>query len=169
MNLTGDWRQGLDRWSREDVAEYLRGGRNNWSTASGPMQEVVYYSTSRMSDADLLAIATYLKSLPPAAVASHAWPPGAGPMRAGAAIFADTCAACHKADASGNPGLFPPLAGNASVQAQGCDDVDPHPPCRLALGADAGQADAARNAGLRLEDERRGDRRRRHFRPQQLG
>ncbi|HEX5184273.1 MAG TPA: cytochrome c [Allosphingosinicella sp.] len=118
VNLTGDPRQGLARWSREDVAEYLRGGRNAWSTASGAMQEVVYYSTSRMSDADLLAIATYLKDLPPGAPATRVRPPRPGRMEAGAAIFADTCAACHKADGSGNPGLFPPLAGNASVQAK---------------------------------------------------
>ncbi|HEX4739479.1 MAG TPA: cytochrome c [Allosphingosinicella sp.] len=118
VNLTEDPRQGLARWSREDVAEYLRAGRNGWSTASGPMQEVIYYSTSRMSDADLLAIATYLKDLPPAAPAVHATPPGAAQMQAGAAIFADTCAGCHKANGEGNPGLFPPLAGNASVQSK---------------------------------------------------
>lgn len=118
VNLTGHPRQGLASWSREDIAEYLRSGRNAHATASGSMQEVVYYSTSRMSDSDLLAIATYLKDLPPAAPRMRPRLAKAGQMQAGAAIFADTCAACHGSNGQGIPRIFPPLAGNASVQAK---------------------------------------------------
>jgi mono/diheme cytochrome c family protein len=57
---------GLKSWSVEDIAEYLSSGRNGKSHAKGPMAEVVVASTSKMSDADVRAIAVYLKDLPAA-------------------------------------------------------------------------------------------------------
>ena len=65
-----------------------------------------------MTDADLTAIATYLKSLAGPGVL-----PAAGgrfrlrpEMTAGGAIYADACSACHGRDGKGVPYLFP-LAG----------------------------------------------------------
>jgi mono/diheme cytochrome c family protein len=81
------------------------------------MQEVVYLSTSRMSDSDLAAIATYLKTLPAHEV-KGVKPPSEAAMRAGQAIFADTCAACHGSNGEGQPRHFPPLVGDAAVQAR---------------------------------------------------
>ncbi|MDB5693131.1 MAG: alcohol dehydrogenase [Alphaproteobacteria bacterium] len=118
VNLTGDPRQGLAGWDKADIAEYLRSGRNSYAAASGSMQEVIYESTSRMSDADLMAIATYLKDLPPGAPKPGGWAPTEAAMRGGAAIFADACAACHVADGSGVPRFFPPLRGDASLQSK---------------------------------------------------
>src|ERR1700738_3969977 len=60
-------RSGLKSWSVDDIVEYLQSGRNGKSHADGLMAEVVVNSTSKMSDADLRAIATYLKDLPPGA------------------------------------------------------------------------------------------------------
>lgn len=114
-DLSGDARIGLGRWSAADVVEYLRTGRNAHSNAAGPMAEVVSYSTSLMSDADLQAIATYLKSLP-ASPASGSAAPDPAAMRAGGAIFADACTACHLAGGSGQARLFPPLPGSAVAQ-----------------------------------------------------
>ena len=62
-NLTGNRRTGLGNWSQADIVEFLRTGRNAHSDAAGSMAEVVSYSTSLLSDGDLDAIATYLKSL----------------------------------------------------------------------------------------------------------
>jgi mono/diheme cytochrome c family protein len=118
LDLTGDPRKGLASWSNGDLVEYLRSGRNAHAAASGPMQEVIYYSTSRMSNSDLAAIATYLKQLPPRRHLKGFAPPGEGAMRAGAAIYTDTCAACHGEHGEGQPRTFPPLAGDASVQAR---------------------------------------------------
>jgi mono/diheme cytochrome c family protein len=56
---------GLKSWSVEDIVEYLQSGRNGKSHAGGPMAELVVNSTSKMSDADVRAIAVYLKDLPP--------------------------------------------------------------------------------------------------------
>ena len=118
LDLTEDPRKGLASWSNGDVVEFLRSGRNARAAASGAMQEVIYYSTSRMSDSDLAAIATYLKQLPPRRRMKGFAPPSEEAIRAGAAIYADTCSACHGDNGDGQPRTFPPLAGDASVQAR---------------------------------------------------
>jgi len=114
-DLTGNPRTGLGRWSAADIVAYLKTGRNARSNAAGQMAEVVSYSTSLMSQSDLAAIATYLKSLAPRPdTASPA--PAAAAMRAGGAIYADACTACHLAGGRGQPGMFPPIAGSAVAQ-----------------------------------------------------
>jgi mono/diheme cytochrome c family protein len=118
LDLTEDPRPGLAGWSNGDIVEFLRSGRNPRAAASGSMQEVIYYSTSRMSDSDLAAIATYLKQLPPPRHVKGFNPPDEAAMRAGEAIYTDTCAACHGANGEGQPRTFPPLAADASVQAR---------------------------------------------------
>lgn len=118
LNLTGNSPDGLASWDKADVVEYLRSGRNARASASGSMQDVIYYSTSRMSDADLAAIATYLKQLPPGGRGESVTAPSAEAMRAGEAIYVDTCSACHGPNGEGQVRYFPPLAGSAPVQAR---------------------------------------------------
>ena len=118
VNITGAGRDGLASWSQVDLVEYLRTGRNARASASGSMQEVVYESTSRMSDADLAAIATYLRTIPGSGAAPDAGAPDAAALRAGEAIYLDACAACHKSNGEGAPRLFPPLKGSASLQSK---------------------------------------------------
>jgi mono/diheme cytochrome c family protein len=82
------------------------------------MAEEVALSSSRMSDADLAGIATYLKDQPPRtdAVAPLA---GSDPaMTAGAAIYRDACSGCHAIDGKGVPELFPALASSSSVRSE---------------------------------------------------
>jgi mono/diheme cytochrome c family protein len=122
-DLSGEPRAGLASWSAGDIDEYLKSGRNVRATASGSMQEVIALSTSRMTDGDRTAIAAYLKSLPPAAPAQPASAPDPAAMRAGEAIFADVCSACHLAQGTGQPRLFPPLAGDASLQGRDATTV----------------------------------------------
>ena len=72
------------------------------------MAEVVAYSTSKLTDADLRAIATYLKDVP--ALRRQSPPPPAQDdktMAAGRAIYRDSCAACHQADGKGVPRHVP--------------------------------------------------------------
>ncbi len=55
------------KWSAEDIAEYLKSGFTpNYDTAGGSMVDVIE-NTSRLEDVDRMAIADYLKSVPPAA------------------------------------------------------------------------------------------------------
>jgi mono/diheme cytochrome c family protein len=56
--------QGLNSWSVEDITGYLQSGRNAKKQAGRVMSEVVTNSTSKMSEGDVRAIATYLKDLP---------------------------------------------------------------------------------------------------------
>jgi mono/diheme cytochrome c family protein len=114
-DLTGNRRVGLGGWNDAALRDFLRRGLNNHSAASGEMGEVVAFSTSRMSDEDLNAVVSYLRGIPPS--------PDVEPktadsnmMKAGGAIWQDSCSACHRADGSGVPGYFPPLKANPNVQ-----------------------------------------------------
>lgn len=81
------------------------------------MAEVVRNSTSHLTDADLAAMAEYLKSIPPNS-SLRTGKPVPDPARAQAAtLYMDHCGACHQAGGRGMPGVFPPLAGNPVVIA----------------------------------------------------
>src|SRR5262245_7265246 len=68
-NITPDKATGIGAWSEEDLAEYLAtGNKPDGDVASGLMEEVIYGTTAGYKDlskADRLAIARYLKSIPP--------------------------------------------------------------------------------------------------------
>lgn len=116
-NITDDARLGIGKWSVADIVTYLRTGRNATSIASGPMAEVVAYSTSQMPDADLHAIATYLKERGAAGSAAPTPLAASDPkMQTGAAIYTDTCSACHRRTGAGVVNMFPRLANNPIVQ-----------------------------------------------------
>ena len=116
-NITDSACDGLSEWSVDDIKAYLKSGHNRVAGATGPMAEEIAFGSSRMSDADLAAIAAYLKSLDGnASGASGGAPPG-GQMRAGEAIYRDVCSACHGIDEKGVAGLYPDLALAPSVRA----------------------------------------------------
>jgi len=114
-DLTANSRTGLGAWSAEDIAEYLKTGRNARAGAGGPMADVITYSTSLMNDADRRAIAVYLKSQAASPDKSPS-APDADAMKRGAEIYSDACSSCHFEDGVGQPGLFPPLGKNAMLQ-----------------------------------------------------
>jgi mono/diheme cytochrome c family protein len=118
-DISTDPRKGVGGWSKDDLVQYLKTGANRWTLASGPMADAVTHSMSRMTDDDISAIATYLKDSGVAVAASRAAPIAANDnaMRAGEAIYKDSCAACHRATGSGEAHLFPRLAGSALVQS----------------------------------------------------
>jgi mono/diheme cytochrome c family protein len=117
-DLTQDARAGLADWTDLDIVEYLKYGRNARATASGSMEEVIVYSTSLMQDADLHAIAVYLKDQAPRGDTQKTSQPDAAAMLAGQAIFQDECSACHRAEGGGVPRFFPPLSGDSSLQSR---------------------------------------------------
>jgi mono/diheme cytochrome c family protein len=146
-DITNDARLGLGAWSKEDLISYLRSGHNRITAATGPMGEVVTLSTAHMTDADLSAIATYLKSLPgrsggavaperntPATAAIKATyaaaplPINSPASAAGAAIYRDQCAACHGLDGRGVAELFPSVAESSMVRSD-----DPTTSIRIVL------------------------------------
>jgi len=118
-DITSNPRKGIGGWSRDDLVQYLKNGTNEWTLASEPVAEAVSRSTSRMTDDDIVAIATYLKDGDEGGASSKPEPLAAttNAMRAGAAIYKDSCAACHKDSGKGEANLFPRLAGSALVQS----------------------------------------------------
>ena len=141
--LDGAGRSGLKSWSADDIVEYLQSGRNAKSHADGPMAEVVLNSTSRMSEGDLRAIAVYLKDLPPGAPEPVAAPPVPAQMADGEKLYRSACIACHEADGSGAPRIYPPLPGNANLQS-----ADPASALRITLdGAETITTPRAPNKG----------------------
>jgi mono/diheme cytochrome c family protein len=118
-NITNDDHAGLGKWSVEDIVLYLKTGQTATTLASGPMKDVIENSTSKMSDADLKAMAVYLKERGAAGTAAPTpMPASDARMVAGQAIYTDTCSACHTADGGGIAHIFPKLAGSV-IATQG--------------------------------------------------
>lgn len=123
-DLTGNVKNGLGSWSKEDIVQFLKTGRTDSNAAFGPMTEAIEKSTQYLDTADLNAIATYLKSLPAA-------DPQAKPVSAtdtttaklikgelsqpGSLVYMNSCSGCHRIDGKGYAKTFPSLAGNTAV------------------------------------------------------
>jgi len=137
-NLTASPRDGLGQWTRAETIQYLKTGLNQHSRAAGSMQEVVMDSTSKMTDPDIAAIATYLKSLPAAPVETPKTPSTAD-MQAGQIIFVQRCSACHTAPDQPHPRDYPLLAHNTMVQAR-------NPTSVLAVILDGAESASTANA-----------------------
>jgi mono/diheme cytochrome c family protein len=141
--LDGAERSGLKSWSVDDIVEYLQSGRNGRSHAGKLMAEVVVNSTSLMSDADVRAIAVYLKGLPAGVHEPAVAAPPPAQMADGAKLYARDCIACHEADGTGAPRIYPPLPSNANLQS-----ADPSSTLRIILdGAQTVTTPRAPNAG----------------------
>ncbi len=117
-SLAGEQRAGLGGWSAAEIVEYLKTGSNAHAVTAGPMNEVIADSTSRFTDADLEAVAVYLKSLPPRHDEAKVAAIDRRALERGQGIFTDQCAACHMHDGGGIPDVFPPLMGSSAIQAR---------------------------------------------------
>jgi len=114
--ITSAQPRGVGGWRATEIVTYLKTGWNSRGVATGPMAEVVEHSTSQMTDADLSAIAVYLKDVPAAQAAPATALAASDPaMVAGAKLFQNNCVGCHGADGRGEHLMFPPLAGNATL------------------------------------------------------
>lgn len=117
---------GVADWPLGDVVALLRDGVSPQATVMGPMAEVVAGSTQHLPEADLRAMATFLKALPQ----DRAAPPAAEPANAltlklGREVYGQHCADCHGEQGQGvplsgrtGPGAplaYPALAGNRAV------------------------------------------------------
>ena len=116
---------GLAVGASKDIVAFLKTGKTARTVAYGPMAEVVENSTSKMSDADLMSVATYLKSLsaPKAANASSKSVPPAGKT-----IYNDACSACHQKNGEGVPKAVPESQRRCSRSVGKTHDSDPSDP-----------------------------------------
>ncbi|MEG0210387.1 MULTISPECIES: cytochrome c [Hafnia] len=121
--ITGNRRQGIGRWTPDQVVSYLGTGSNSHAVAAGPMGEAIDNSLQYMNKDDLRAMAEYLQSLPGSRDNSVPLTAAQETMQRGAKIYQDNCMACHKADGSGVEGMIPALAGNSGIQAPSATNV----------------------------------------------
>ena len=120
-SLTSNKEAGLGDWNLQEITDYLKTGISARGAVYGPMAEVVYNSLQYMTDADIRAMAVYLKSLgqgspPGAARATVTSSEGSLLLTLGKTIYDRECASCHGAQGLGKPPHYPPLAGNQSIQ-----------------------------------------------------
>ena len=115
---------GLAGWSGQDIVDLLKSGESSKGAAFGPMADVVRNSTQYMSEADLRAMATYLRALPARgpAPAPAVFAQAAGHAQGGE-LYAQQCAACHGKQGEGVPGVYPPLDGNGAVTEPSAADA----------------------------------------------
>jgi mono/diheme cytochrome c family protein len=119
-NITSDVREGIGAWSDKDLVQYLKTGvAPGHAVTAGPMAETIHDSLRYVTDADLQAIASFLKATPGKALYSEQQP--SSPP--GATAYLNNCAFCHQPNGQGIAGAVPPLAGNGAVLAGGAEDV----------------------------------------------
>jgi len=106
-NITADPVSGIAAWSDTELADYLRSGHaTGRGPAAGPMAEEIDVSTGTLTAADLSALITYLRTIPPRRTSDLPAPKTAaasespGPLQAGLdplgrEIFAGACVSCH--------------------------------------------------------------------------
>ena len=144
-NLTSDPVSGLGAWATQDIVEYLRmGTAANIIQAAGPMAEFVQHATSHLDEEDLVAIASYLKTIPAVETRDQDIPLlvpeaerdtprhsynqiraemtealGRTDLSEPEHLYLDHCAACHGVTGQGQPQAFyPPLAQNAALRRE---------------------------------------------------
>jgi mono/diheme cytochrome c family protein len=110
---------GLQKWSAEQAAALLRDGKAGDASAMGPMADVVFKSLQFLTEADALAMAVYLRSLP-----DHTLPPVRRPRLSrerleaaralGRSVYEENCLDCHGDDGQGTVAA-PALTGNRTV------------------------------------------------------
>jgi mono/diheme cytochrome c family protein len=106
-NITADPSSGIAAWSDAELAEYLHSGHAaGHGPAGGPMAEEIDVSTSTLTAADLSALITYLRTIPPlrtsdlpapktAAASDSPEPVQAGLDPRGREIYEGACVSCH--------------------------------------------------------------------------
>jgi mono/diheme cytochrome c family protein len=107
---------GLAAWSHADLVAYLGKGISPRAAVFGPMNEVIA-STSRLSQSDIAAMATYLKSIAPLRQKVKSQPADADTLSEGRILYNIHCGTCHQGTGLGGDDTGPPLKGSAVVNA----------------------------------------------------
>ncbi|WP_211394276.1 c-type cytochrome [Agrobacterium tumefaciens] len=138
-NITSDPVSGIGGWSTDELVTYFRTGHaDGKNQAGGGMAEAVENSLQHLPEADLRALAIYLKSVPAirdpretkpahdfgASVSSEAEIRGIFPsnahdsLRTGAELYSGNCASCHQPTGAGSENqAYPSLFHNTATGA----------------------------------------------------
>jgi mono/diheme cytochrome c family protein len=135
FNITSDKGSGIGAWSDDDVFAYLSAGHAlGRGTAAGPMGEAVDASFSQMAPADIHALVSYVRSVPPIVssdLPATLAPPAPASPKAGAAtadtlgkkIFQETCFSCHNWTGVSAISPFATIAGARAVNDPAATNV----------------------------------------------
>jgi mono/diheme cytochrome c family protein len=126
FNITSDKATGIGGWTDDEIVAYLaQGHAKGRGTAAGPMGEAVDQSFSQMAPADIHAVVSYLRSVPPVTSsepATIAPPAPASPTKGGAVadlggkkVFEEACASCHNWTGVSAISPFATIAGARAV------------------------------------------------------
>ncbi len=145
-NITSDNDTGIGRWSKQDIVTFLKAGElQHQALAGDEMGKVVTYSTRHLTDADLMAMADYLKTVPAVKSGATAIPLDVARLpksqdpditynllkqidvlkvaqanakpNTGEAIYLNQCASCHGANGQGQvEAKYPALTGLAILR-----------------------------------------------------
>jgi len=116
----------ISKYDVNQLAGFLKTGHlPGNATVFGPMEEVVHDSLNKLSDADVHAIALYLKEQTPPQSQAAASRVSVSPqdLAVGKELYENNCGACHQNDGRGLKGQVPALAGNTAVTAPGPNNV----------------------------------------------
>ncbi|PAL26930.1 c-type cytochrome [Acetobacter syzygii] len=144
-NITSSSTGGIGDWSEDDLVAYLKTGHaKGRSQAAGPMGEAVEHSTSHLTEADLHALAAFIKQVPAHDDAvEHQARDSFGqaavepdlrsgvvnrvdnqPDYSGAELYDANCAACHGVNGAGTADQYvPSLFANSVVGAGRSDNL----------------------------------------------
>ncbi|ARU95449.1 c-type cytochrome [Tatumella citrea] len=144
-NITSDPQSGIGRWSQADIVQYLRTGNlPGKAQAAGSMGEAVEHSFQHLTDDDLNAIATYIRTVKPVATPENAGSrfmqgdshDATGKIRGlsqqqvtdakqqGLALFQGNCASCHEAGGQGSrDSYYPSLFHNSVTGAENSNNL----------------------------------------------
>ena len=135
FNITSDKESGIGAWGDDELRNYLSTGHaSGRGTAAGPMGEAVDQSLSVMAPADIRALVTYVRSVPPIASAdlpaklAPAAPasPKEGNATAeavGKRIFEGACVHCHDWTGVSQISPFATIAGARGVNDRTATNV----------------------------------------------
>jgi mono/diheme cytochrome c family protein len=139
-NITPDKVSGVGGWQDQELVDYLKTGVVlGKASAGGAMAEAIEHSLQYLTDSDLKAIVTYLRSVPAIhdeddLKPRYAWGSasqddadlrGVAPVSnsvaasGGAELFSGNCASCHAASGAGVVGgYYPSMFNNSAVGAR---------------------------------------------------
>uniref|UniRef100_A8GE96 Gluconate 2-dehydrogenase (Acceptor) n=1 Tax=Serratia proteamaculans (strain 568) TaxID=399741 RepID=A8GE96_SERP5 len=130
FNITSNMASGIGSWSQPEIVQYLKTGNVPFKAqAAGSMAEAVTHSFSKMDDADLQAIALYLRDIP--SVGDNQTRPRSSKIQpienndpTGANVYLNNCASCHGKTGSGTTdGYYPSMVGNSVVGAMDTNNL----------------------------------------------
>ncbi|MGV2290077.1 cytochrome c [Trinickia sp. YCB016] len=152
-NITSDPISGIGGWTKEEIVQYLRTGEVlGKAQAAGGMADAVQHSLQYLTDEDLGAIATYLKTTKPIRNPGDTQPAftyrGSGTgyeaalradnqgigfnksglgypsLTTGAQLYSGNCASCHQTSGGGTgDDAFPGLTHNSALGRDNADNL----------------------------------------------